>query len=70
MYPGGPNTRGVLKKNSKDQVLNPDGKIILRFYAPGENGSYFGFFYSGCGNISENLVWGRVTGENAANERP
>jgi hypothetical protein len=65
MYPGGPNTQGGLKKNAKGQVLDPDGKVIPRLYAPGENGSYFGFLYTGGGNICENLVWGRITGENA-----
>jgi len=70
MYPGGPNTNGGLKKNARGQVLDPGGHIIPRLYAPGENGSYFGFLYSGGGNISENLVWGRVTGENAAREDP
>jgi len=70
MYPGGPNTLGGLKKNAKAQVLDADGKVIPRLYAPGENGSYFGFLYSSGGNICENLVWGRVTGENALNEKP
>ncbi len=70
LYPGGPNTNGGLKKNAKGQVLDPNGRVIPRLYAPGENGSYFGFLYSGGGNICENLVWGRVTGENAAKEIP
>jgi len=70
MYPGGPNTQGGLRKNAKGQVLDPDGKVIPRLYAPGENGSYFGFLYSGGGNICENLVWGRVSGENASKEPP
>jgi len=68
LYPGGPNTQGGLKKNTKGQVLDSDGKVIPRLYAPGENGSYFGFLYTGGGNICENLVWGRITGENAARE--
>ncbi|MDP2644799.1 MAG: FAD-binding protein [Dehalococcoidia bacterium] len=68
LHPGGPNTNGGLKKNARGQVLDPDGKVIQRLYAPGENGSYFGFLYSGGGNLCENLVWGRVTGENAAGE--
>jgi len=70
MYPGGPNTQGGLRKNAKGQVLDPEGKVIPRLYAPGENGSYFGFLYTGGGNICENLVWGRITGENAARETP
>jgi len=70
LYPGGPNTQGGLKKNEKGQVLDSLGKFIPRLYAPGENGSYFGFLYSTHGNICENLVWGRVTGENAVRERP
>ena len=70
MYPGGPNTQGGLKKNAKGQVLDPDGNVIPRLYAPGENGSYFGFLYPGGGNICENLVWGRVTGEMSAGETP
>lgn len=70
MYPGGPNTIGGLKKNAKGQVLDPDGKAIPRLYAPGENGSFFGFLYTSGGNICENLVWGRISGENAAKEAP
>lgn len=68
MYPGGPNTQGGLKKNARGQVLDAHDKVIGRLYAPGENGSYFGFLYSGGGNLCENLVWGRITGENAARE--
>lgn len=70
VYPGGPNTQGGLKKNAHCQVLDPDGRVIPRLYAPGENGSYFGFLYTVGGNICENLVWGRVTGQNAAGETP
>ena len=70
VYPGGPNTQGGLKKNARCQVLDPDGRVIPRLYAPGENGSYFGFLYTVGGNICENLVWGRVTGQNAARETP
>jgi 3-oxosteroid 1-dehydrogenase len=70
LYPGGPNTQGGLKKDAQGHVLDPDGEIIPRLYAPGENGSYFGFLYTAGGNICENLVWGRVTGENAAGEKP
>ena len=68
VYPGGPNTLGGLKKNARCQVLDPGGRVIPRLYAPGENGSYFGFLYTVGGNICENLVWGRVTGQNAARE--
>jgi 3-oxosteroid 1-dehydrogenase len=70
VYPGGPNTQGGLKKNAQGQVVDPDGRVIPRLYAPGENGSYFGFLYTVGGNICENLAWGRVTGENAARETP
>jgi succinate dehydrogenase/fumarate reductase flavoprotein subunit len=70
VYPGGPNTQGGAKKNAKGQVLDPEGKVIPRLYAPGENGSYFGFLYSGGGNIAENLAGGRITGENASRETP
>jgi 3-oxosteroid 1-dehydrogenase len=70
LHPGGPNTLGGLKKNARGQVLDPYDEVIPKLYAPGENGSYFGFLYSNGGNICENLVWGRITGENAVKETP
>lgn len=69
VYPGGANTQGGLKKNAKGQVVDPYDNVVPRLYAPGENGSYFGFLYPGGGNLSENVVWGRVTGEMVSREK-
>ena len=70
LWPGGPNTQGGPRRNSKAQVLRPDGSPIPRLYSAGELGSIFGMLYpGGGGNLSECVVFGRIAGENACRER-
>ena len=70
MFPGGPNTQGGPRRNSKAQVLDVFGNPIRRLYAAGELGSIYGFLYPASGgNVAELIAFGRIAGENAAAER-
>jgi succinate dehydrogenase/fumarate reductase flavoprotein subunit len=69
LFPGGPNTQGGPRRNKRAQILNTDGKAIPGLYAAGEFGSIFGMIYPAAGgNISECIAFGRIAGENAAQE--
>ncbi|MDP2954179.1 MAG: FAD-binding protein, partial [Chloroflexota bacterium] len=70
LWPGGPNTQGGPKRNGLSQVLRPDNTPISRLYAAGELGSVWGMFYQGGGNLAECIVFGRIAGANAAQEKP
>lgn len=71
LWPGGPNTQGGPQRNARAQVLNVDGEPIPRLYAAGELGSIYGMLYPlGGGNLGECIAFGRIAGENAAQERP
>jgi 3-oxosteroid 1-dehydrogenase len=71
VWPVGPNTQGGPKFNTKLQVVDPWGNPIPRLYKAGELGSIYGERYpNGGGNIAENLGFGRIAGQNAANEKP
>lgn len=69
VFPGGPNTQGGPRRNSRAQVLNPFSQPIPRLYAAGECGSVYGMLYPSAGsNLAECIVFGRLAGENAAAE--
>jgi succinate dehydrogenase/fumarate reductase flavoprotein subunit len=71
LWPGGANTQGGPKRNSEAQVLDTTGKPIPRLYSAGELGSIFGMIYpSGGGNLAECIVFGRIAGKNASQEKP
>ena len=71
LWPGGPNTQGGPRRNSKANVLRPDGSEIPRLYSAGEIGSIYGMLYpSGGGNLAECIAFGRIAGENASENRP
>lgn len=71
LWPGGANTQGGPKRNSKAQVLDTRGRAIPRLYSAGELGSIFGMIYpSAGGNLSECIAFGRIAGGNAAREKP
>ena len=71
MYPGGVNTFGGPKRNSKSQIVRPDGQPVGRLYGVGEMGSVLGFIYSGGGwNICEIIVSGHLAAEHAVQESP
>jgi predicted oxidoreductase len=66
---GGPNTKGGIAANAKRQVLDWDGRPISRLYSAGENSSAFEFVYEGDANLTECIVFGRIAGRNAAEEK-
>ncbi|MFZ3208751.1 MAG: FAD-binding protein [Geobacteraceae bacterium] len=70
IYPCLLNTQGGPKRNAKAQVVDPFGEPISRLYSAGELGSMWGIIYQGAGNIGECMVFGRVAGLNAAQEKP
>ncbi|MBI2908957.1 MAG: FAD-dependent oxidoreductase [Chloroflexi bacterium] len=71
LFPGGPNTQGGPRRNSKSQVLNAFGGRIPGLYAAGECGSTYGMLYPGAGgNLAECIAFGRVAAENAVKEKP
>jgi len=43
---------------------------MARLYSAGELGSIYSYLYQGTGNIGECLAFGRISGRNAAAERP
>lgn len=70
LYPGGPNTQGGPRRNSKAQVLNPFGRVIPGLYGAGECGSVYGMLYPiGGGNLAECIAFGRIAAENAVTEK-
>ncbi len=71
LWVGGPNTQGGLQRNAKAQITDPYDNPIPRLYGDGENGSVYGFLYpTGGGDICELIAFGRIAGNNAANEVP
>jgi succinate dehydrogenase/fumarate reductase flavoprotein subunit len=64
------NTQGGPRHNEKGQIVRPDGTPLPRLYSAGELGSIYSYLYQGTGNIGECLAFGRVSGRNAATERP
>jgi predicted oxidoreductase len=70
LYPALINTQGGPRRDKESRVLDPDGKPIPRLYAAGEFGSIWGYLYQGACNIGECLVFGRIAGNNAVNEKP
>ena len=71
LWPGGRNTQGGPRRNSKAQVIRADGKPVPRLYSTGECGSIFGMLYPAAGgNLAECFAFGRIAGEEAAKQRP
>lgn len=69
LLPGGSNTQGGPRRNSKAQVMNPFGEPVPALYAAGECGSVFGMLYpAGGGNLAECIAFGRIAAENAVKE--
>ena len=69
LFPGGPNTQGGPRRNSKAQVVNPFGEPISGLYAAGECGSVYGMLYPAAGgNLAECIAFGRIAAENAVRE--
>ena len=71
MYPGLVSTTGGPVSNGKQQVLDPEGNPIARLYTAGTCGSIISRVYSVTGgNLGGCMATGRITGRNAAAEKP
>lgn len=71
LYPGLVTTLGGPAINEKWQVVDPDGNPIPRLYTAGTNGSPVTRVYSVTGaNVGTCMASGRITGRNAAAEKP
>ena len=60
------NTLGGPERNQNAEIMSRNGGTIPHLYGAGELGSIWSHKYSGSGNISESLVFGRLAGANAA----
>ncbi|MFH1159140.1 MAG: FAD-dependent oxidoreductase [Pseudomonadota bacterium] len=69
LFPGGPNTQGGPRRNSRAQVMTPFGEPIPGLFAAGECGSVYGMLYPVAGgNLAECIAFGRIAAENAVQE--
>lgn len=60
------NTMGGPRRNKDGQIINVDGYPIGGLFSAGELGSIFCDMYNGSGNLGETMVFGRISGKNAA----
>lgn len=60
------NTQGGPRRDVDGSILDTEGRAIPHLYSAGECGSIWGDVYPGAGNISECLVFGRISGAAAA----
>lgn len=70
VYPTVSNTQGGPVHNTRQQVIDVDGRAIPRLYAAGELGSSYGHLYLSGGNIAECFVTGWIAGKDAAGREP
>ena len=64
------NTQGGPRRNTKAQIIRPDGSPIPRLYSSGELGSMYSYLYQGTGNIGECFAFGRIAARNAVADSP
>ncbi len=64
--PTNTNTQGGARRNTKCEVVDPDGNPIPHLYSAGEFGSYYADIYNRGGNIAECLFTGPMAGKAAA----
>lgn len=70
LWPSAISTSGGPRHDKKSRVLDNDDKPIPRLYAAGELGSFIGMLYEAGSGFAECLVFGKIAGENAADETP
>jgi succinate dehydrogenase/fumarate reductase flavoprotein subunit/uncharacterized protein with FMN-binding domain len=63
------NTQGGPRRNAKAEVVDRNGQPIPHLYSAGELGGVTAFQYQGGGNMAEDLIFGKIAGENAAAEK-
>lgn len=66
MLQGMLNTQGGPRRNSRAEILDPDGCPIGHLYGAGELGGVCAGVYQGGQNIAECLIFGKIAGQNAA----
>lgn len=63
------NTQGGARRNANAEILDPNGNPIPHLYSAGEFGAIWPAYYGGGMNIAETCAFGRIAGENAAQEK-
>ncbi|MEG9283795.1 MULTISPECIES: FAD-binding protein [Aerococcus] len=63
------NTQGGPRRNAKAEILDSHGQVIPNLYGAGELGGITPGMYQGGMNIAECLIFGKIAGENAAQEK-
>ncbi len=66
LVPSFTNTQGGPERNENGEIIDVRGNIIPHLYSAGELGSMFSGIYQGAGNLGECIVFGRISGKNAA----
>ena len=66
LVPSFTNTQGGPERNENGEVLDLKGNPIPHLYSAGELGSMFSGIYQGSGNLGECIIFGRISGKNAA----
>ncbi|NLJ58322.1 MAG: FAD-binding protein [Tissierellia bacterium] len=69
LVPSFTNTQGGPERNEKGQVIDVRGNVIPHLYSAGELGSMFSGIYQGTGNLGECVIFGRISGRNAAKNK-
>lgn len=70
LWPTLVNTQGGPRRDEKARIVSALGKTIPRLYGAGELGIMWDPIYQGACNNAEALVFGRIAGRNAADEKP
>ncbi|MDO4442754.1 MAG: FAD-dependent oxidoreductase [Slackia sp.] len=68
-WPSVLNTQGGPERTARGEVLAADGTPIPHLYSAGEYGGVTANDYQGGGNIAECVVFGKISGEAAAEEK-
>ena len=70
LHPTMVNTQGGPRRNSRCQIVDPNGQPIPRLYSAGELGSFWGWMYNGGGNNAECLCTGQIAARNLVAMKP
>ena len=68
-WPSVLNTQGGPERTAAGEVLAADGTVIPHLYSAGEFGGVTANDYQGGGNVAECIVFGKISGENAASAK-
>ncbi len=64
------NTQGGPRRNSRAEIVDPQGQPIPHLYGAGELGGVCAGQYQGGQNVAECLIFGKIAGQNAAVPKP